>query len=260
VVVFDRATVLNTRFEKNWRMPLAGQPQFANGTSAPGPSRGPDGTARRTHSTNTTLLTATNRLYGADSKLWFTPMLPASRDVVVGQAPQEARGFFVFEDPYGRSAIDGQTPMNHEATAAPWRIEVVSATGNLTDVFLNVIEVGDSGAAQSPTEQIRGDRFAGARIGNRIAVFGASSDRETNGSFVVPTAGAYRILIAGLQPGAEFDVTVGGATQRVSAGATGTLYLDQAVAANTTVTLRGTGVVAPLPPAPPQNVRIVPAP
>jgi hypothetical protein len=63
--------------------------------------------------------------------------------------------------------------------------------------------------------------------------------------------------VAGLQPGAEFDVIVGRATERLSAGAAGTLYLDETVGANTTVTLRATGVVSPLPPIPPQNVRVV---
>lgn len=257
VVVFDRATVLDTKFEKNWRMPLAGEPQFANGTVSAGPSRGPDGTARKTHSTDTTILTATNKLYGADSKLWFTPLLPAARDVIkigkavrVGETP-------MFEDMYGKVFLDDQNPAGHEANSAPWRIEVVSNTGNLTDVFLNVIEVGDSAGNQSPTEPIRGGRFLGARVGNRVAVFAEFSERETNGFFVVPTAGSYKILVAGLQPGAEFDVLFGSSSQRLSATAAGTLYLDVTIPSNTTITLRPTGVVSSVPPVAPTNVRFV---
>jgi hypothetical protein len=251
---------LNTKFEKNWRLPLAGEPIFVNGAVSPGPSRGPDGTARKTHSTNTTLVTATNTMHGANSKLWLTPLLPSARDVIkIGQAVVTGQ-VPLWEDMYGRVTEDGQAPERHQANSAPWRIEVVSATGSLTDSFLNVIEVTDNGGGQSPTETIRGQRFVGARVGDRIAVFAEQSNRETTGSFTVPTAGSYRILVGGLVPGGEYNVTYGGFSARETAPASGTVVLDATVVANTTFTLQATGAVATLPPAAPQNVRVIGGP
>ena len=100
-----------------------------------------------------------------------------------------------------------QSSINNETSLeAGWgRIEISPSTENNTDYFLNVMYVNDADKdlALEEAELIENDSVAGAKIFNRVAVFGKSKDRITDSvSFDVPgNETELKVNVAGLQAG-----------------------------------------------------------
>lgn len=274
LVIFDRPTVRDgSRFGKTWLLWPAGEPVFANGTGSPGPSRGPTGTHGKWHSDDTSLVTVSNTLHGANGKMWLTPMLPVSRRVIkVGGPNASGQGFYYtgndpsvysheFETPFGyifragTYGINSKVGNDYPEYAGAWHLEIEDRGADATTAFLNVIEVGDSGGTQSQTSAVVGTGFVGARVGNRIALFSERGLGLASGSFVAPTAGTFGVLVTGLRENAEYEVTTGTDTFRQVASPGGALYFERALTAGATVTVRATGVTVQ-PPNAPRNLNI----
>ena len=264
VIVFDRTTTTNTRFEKRWLFHTSGEPSVNGSVTVGRPIRAGSGAGKWTY-TGATRVTATNTVNGSNGRTFLTPLLPSSRTIVKVGGPNGSGtpwrpDSHEYEDALGLTH-EANTPRDADTAqyVGSYRVEVIPSTPALTDVFLNVVEVTDSSAsAPSATVLLSGTGLVAARVGNRIAAFNRVSADVTTGDFTVDAAGSYGVHIADLTPGREYEVTVGGGVTTVAASSAGTIYLQQSLAAGTRIALRATGVVVTTAPAPPANVRIVP--
>ncbi len=280
LVVYDRPTVLDPydwerrtgTNSKTWMLWTAGEPSFVGGSVLAGPSRGPTGTHGKWYSDDAVSVTATNTANGADGRVWLTPVLPLARRIikvggpsVTGQSwsyggTDPTQYSHEFETPTGyvwkagTYGVDAAKGNAYPEFTPPYHIEVEDRGRNATEVFVNVVEVGDSAAAQSPVQRVAGVKFVGARVGQRIAVFSEFTDQEVEGSFVLPATGTFRVLISGLLPSAEFEVSWGGAATRLLSTDAGTIYTSGSGSAGMSISLKATGYRGP---SAPGNLRQV---
>jgi hypothetical protein len=205
--------------------------------------------------------------------MFWTPLLPSNRVLVkIGGRPtgtDYTKGHD-FEDPYGNQSygnLQGSVLRRLEAQyVGEYRVEVRPAIKQLNDVFLNVLEAGDAGLADaSSTSTLSGNGVSGARVGDRIAIFSEQEGRLNTGSVSIDRGGSYRVFIADLIPGGEYDIN---GSRRITATAAGTAYFPfDAPGAGSQLEFRATGSVRPASPAmllrpgvapmAPTNVRIV---
>lgn len=262
VIVFDRVTATDTKFEKNWLFHTSTEPTV-NGIEAVGvPVRNGSGAGKRSYS-GATLITASNTLHGSNGKTFLTPLLPSARVVVKVGGPNAAgqswqQDSHEFEDSYGVITPRYAAPSSEtEPYVGQYRVEVIPAVPALSETFLNVIEVGEAALqAPAPTTLVNGTAFVGARVADRIVMFGRAGNAISGGEFLADAAGTFRVHIADLVPYGEYDVTVGAATTRRVASSAGTLYFEATLGLGTRVALQGTGTVLYNPPRAPSNVRI----
>lgn len=266
VVVSDRMTTLDPKFEKRWVLFYSGVPTV-NGSASAGPSRGASGTTGKTTYTGATLISAVTGEATGNNRTWVQPIFPQSPRVVLVNFRRNNQ----VEDSYGTMHGTSGFDADHAPYVSSYRTEIIPSVSQLSDHFVNVIQVTTKNATAAPTEAIPGVNFKGARVGNRIAVFPASELLPPNGSFVIPTAGTYRVMISGIGPGATRTITPGGAIASVTdvqptgtqfkANPQGVLYLQVVVVASgtggaNTLTL-GAPVGLATPPAPPTGLRIL---
>lgn len=264
VVVFDRATTTDLKFEKRWLFHTSGEP-IVNGSETAGqPVRNGSGAGKWSYA-SATRVTSTNTVNGSNGRTFLTPLLPANRTIVkVGGPNAQGQSWQTdsheFESPYGIiTPRYGVPSAETEQYIGRYRVEIIPSLPSLRDVFLNVVEVTDANVA-SPTEAtaLSGSLVA-VRVGKRIAAFGRISESVVSGDFTVDRAGTYRIHMSDLAPLTEHAFTVAGVDTTVTTTAAGTLYLERTVSAGTVVAVRRTGPLPP-PPATPTNVRVVPVP
>jgi hypothetical protein len=209
-----------------------------------------------------------------NNKTFISPLLPASRTVVEVQ----------YRSDLGRDVETAfGTIMDNQATAlnAIWqpylgsyRVEIIPSIAQLTDYFCTAIEVApSSGGSQSITQAITGTNFIGGGIGNAIGVH-ATTLSPQGGTFLVSSAGNYRLVIGGLGAsvtrtltgGSNVGLTAVSSGSNCSSGCTttpqGTITLNLSVSvsgtgAGNTITVGAPTGGAP-PPRPPSGVRIIP--
>jgi hypothetical protein len=265
IVVFDRTRTTDTKYEKRWLLHPVGNLAI-------------DGTERLEREgkwvyTGANRLTGTNTTGGSNGRMFWTPLLPSNRVLVkIGGRPtgtDYTKGHD-FEDPYGNQSygnLQGSVLRRLEAQyVGEYRVEVRPAIKQLNDVFLNVLEAGDAGLADaSSTSTLSGNGVSGARVGDRIAIFSEQEGRLNTGSVSIDRGGSYRVFIADLIPGGEYDIN---GSRRITATAAGTAYFPfDAPGAGSQLEFRATGSVRPASPAmllrpgvapmAPTNVRIV---
>jgi heparin/heparan-sulfate lyase len=82
-----------------------------------------------------------------------------------------------------------------------WRIEVSPKAARETDDFLNVLQMGENGGALA-VERIEAGTHVGARLGDRVVLFGKKREREASPvTFGFDGAGPFKILVSGLAAG-----------------------------------------------------------
>ena len=270
MIISDRMTTVDTKFEKRWVLYYSGTP-VVNGSPTAGPARGnPSSTTGKTTYTGANVITAPSGEPTANNKTYVKPIFPAGSKIVLVNFRRNNQ----VEDSYGLIHSSSGFSSDDAAYVSSYRTEIIPATPQLSDHFVNVIEVGPSSGSSSVTEAINGTSFKGARVGNRIAVFG-TSDLAPAGSFVIPSAGTYRVLISDLGAQAARTVTAGGNITSLSdiasgqssglrANPQGVLYLQLVVTANgsgaaNTITL-GPAQDMPPPPVAPSGIRVTPPP
>jgi hypothetical protein len=264
VVVFDRATTTDTKFEKRWLFHTSAEP-LVNGSVTPGiPVRNGSGAGKWTYA-GATRVTATNTVNGSNGRVFLTPLLPASRTIVKVGGPNAAgvswqTDSHEYEDPLG-FLNKGNVILEPDKGqyVGQYRVEIIPSTPALTDVFLNVVEVGNASVtAPLPTTVLPSTGLVAARVGDRIAVFNRVSSAVTTGDLTVDISGDYGINIADLYPNRDYEVTISGSVTTKTASAAGTLYLRESLAAGARISLRAIGgTVASTPPAAPTNLRVV---
>jgi hypothetical protein len=263
VVVFDRATTTDVKYEKRWLFHTSGEP-IVNGTVTPGePVRNGTGEGKWTY-TAATLVTATNTVNGSNGRSFLTPLLPTGRRIVKvggpnGQGQSWQTDSHEFESPFGVIYPRYGVPnADQEQHIGRYRVEIIPTVLALKDVFMNVVEVTD---ANVPTPMaavaLSGNELVAARVANRIAAFARNTDSLTTGDFTIDQAGTYRIHLADLSPATQYQITVAGSPVTLTTSVAGTLYVERTVSAGASVVVQRTGPL-PQPPSAPSNVRIVP--
>lgn len=112
----------------------------------------------------------------------------------------------------GKQWMIGERNFDYTAIATPasetgWgRIEISPKAANETDYFLNVMTVSDAGttAADIKSTLIEGDKYAGAVVADRVAVFAKDKSKINDSlSFTIPAADkdSYKVFVAGLAAG-----------------------------------------------------------
>jgi len=189
LLVHDKVTSTNPTFKKTWLLHSENEPEIEGNT-----------------------VTIKRNENGYNGKLFNTALLPSCNDCItkVGGPGKE---FYVNGVNYPNTT--GDTYKNPEFGA--WRVEISPTTDATTDEFLNVMQVMDNvnGPAPMAVEQVTGDKLLGAKISNRVVLFGKLSD--TVGDSASFTVGANEsklyYLVTDLAPG-FWTVTKNGETAR----------------------------------------------
>lgn len=161
---------------------------------------------------------------GYTGKLTVDTLLPRPDDTVIttiGGKPDEV-------------LVDGRTykvALREEGLneGGGWRIEVSPRAARETDYFLHVLQVGDHTPDAPPmqVELIETATHAGARVGDRVVVFGKQHDRVAAPfEFTIPGAQTVRVVLTDLAEGPWVITAAGSPAIRVRAAAEdGVVYL-----------------------------------
>jgi hypothetical protein len=93
-----------------------------------------------------------------------------------------------------------------------WRIEVSPALPNEEDFFLHVFEIGDLGkTGQKRTELLDGVNFQGAAFERGpMVLFSSATSIVAEGEVSLPDLACASLIITGLQPVADYELSFGG--------------------------------------------------
>ena len=230
LLVLDRVRSVNPAYRKAWLLHGVSEPKVEGGGA--GKPIGQGGISYA----NARIFTFED----GNGKLRVHSLLPAERDVIArgGQGwefwtPGDEHGGRwgsgqdwpldppgggpLPEDPYLKKMwktfwgddLARLSPSNRRAVVpGAWRIEVSPREAARDDVFLNVLEIGDRGAAPrriDPVVQAKG--LAGAVIADETTVlFSTGSAALAEGEATLPDTPTARLLLAGLAPGASYDL------------------------------------------------------
>jgi len=298
VVVYRRYQTASSRYEPVFVWNPSGDAVSVDGSEIPNsPVQMGSGFGHWTYNNASTAIAVNTVAAGAPSyngKNVLTVVRPTGRTIIKTGGPDESGksfqddvndgGWDEISSKYSCEAMDiygqrfAQNPVSTSDVEAMshhgrYSIQVLSNPITTAGDFLMVNEVGDADMTPSACQHVAGTNFAGVAIlgsDRRIAVFGTQGD-AVSGSFVIPSAGTYRCLIANVQ-GSACEVTGGaniGGISAVSGGASPfavfaprTLYLTIVVNGNgtgaaNTISLQASGSAGPQPPAAPTGVRIV---
>lgn len=176
LVVFDRVVSANPDFRKYWLLHSMEEPRI-------------DG--------NSITLTLSQR--GWSGKLVNTVLAPrpdSTRITAVGGPGNEFR---VFGKNFPNRISRGN-PDDYEL--GEWRVEVSPEEAAVTDLFLNVMQVMDRGAAPAEATRLDSPELVGIRIAGRVVLFNRGSRPAGRPvSFSLPSGDAYKVLVTDLSAG-----------------------------------------------------------
>lgn len=232
LVVLDRVRATDPAYRKAWLLHGVNEPRVE--APAPGASIGGGG-ARYSKASLVTFEDGQGRLR-------VHTLLPRERDVIVRGGPgfefwtpgdekggawgsgqnwplDPPEGGPLPEDPHLRKMwrtfwgedLGRLSPSNRRAVVpGAWRMEVSPAAAARDDVFLNVLEIGDrDGTRPRRVEAVEGHALAGAAIEDEAVVLFADGEGATTGAeATLPDVRTRSLLVAGLEPGAAYEVQV----------------------------------------------------
>lgn len=222
IVLHDYAVTKDVKYEKYRQFVLAAEPTI-DGSSASGPSRGGSSHGKTTY-TGATVIQVSNTTHG-NGRAFITPLLPTAFEVIKVGGPNASGTSWTtnsheFEDVYGvQAAVTNPSPSSDDLPyCGAWRAEVWPTTKQLTDNLLHVIEANTtSQSTATATATVNGSGFIGVRISNTHAViFSDNNTDKTSGTFVLPTAGTYKVHISRLS-GSSRTVTGGANVSSITA-------------------------------------------
>jgi heparin/heparan-sulfate lyase len=114
---------------------------------------------------------------------------------------------------------------------APWRIELSPVTAAKDDQFLNVMQIMDATGTPATAVAIEGDKLTGAKVNDRVVLFGKKSEVASNAFAFTVTGNEATIqyLVVDLAPGTWSVSKDGKAVGRFEVqAAEGTLYFKGA--------------------------------
>ncbi len=186
LLVFDRVVSSNAAFRKAWVLHGLERPEVAGNRAV-----------------------FKNTRPGYTGKLTVDTLLPEAVEIsTVGGPGNEA-----WVDGVNYPALTRNSGNNE---GHGWRIEVSPKGARETDYFLNVLQVGDHtpDAPALAVERIDAETHAGARLADRVVLFGKTRERTASAVSFRFSGGRARILVADLQAGAwtvEHDGKAAGA-------------------------------------------------
>jgi hypothetical protein len=100
------------------------------------------------------------------------------------------------------------SPSNRRAVVpGGWRMETTPAQASRDDVFLHVLEIGDTGAVPLRIERVSGHGLAGAVVADETAVLMATgSEPLREAEVTLPDVASRFVLVAGLTPRGRYDL------------------------------------------------------
>lgn len=224
--VLDRVTSREAAFRKTWLLHGVGPPQVAG----PGTPVGHGGTSYPDAEVIT--------LQDGGGRLRIHPVLPVEREMVVRGGPgwefwtpgdefggdwgsgknwplDPPEGGPLPADPYLKKMwttfwgedLGKLSPSNREGVVpGGWRIEVSPARPARDDLFLNILEIGDQGAAPLGIERMLGHRLAGAVVAGSVTVLHATDEAPAEAEATVPDVPTAALLLTGLEAGTSYEL------------------------------------------------------
>ena len=229
LVVLDRVRSTDAAYRKAWLLHGVSEPRVS--APAPGASVGSGGTAYR----EATLVTFED----GQGRLRVHSLLPRQREVIVRGGPgyefwtpgderggawgsgqnwplDPPEGGPLPQVPYLKKMwrtfwgadLDRLSPSNRRAVVpGGWRMEVSPAEPARDDLFLHVLEIGDRGEERARRiEAIEGSALAGAAIEAEAVVLLAAAEGGAGGEATLPAVRTPALLVAGLEPGAAYEL------------------------------------------------------
>lgn len=190
LVVFDRVVTANPKLKKAWLL----------------------------HGLEEPVLSPTGAVFkdtrpGYTGKLTLDTVLPQAEDLVMNAIGGPGKEFLV----EGVNYTAALRP-NGNNEGGGWRLEVSPKTARGTDLFLNVLQVGDHtpDVAALQVERIDSSTHVGVHIADRVVLFGRSgAPSRADVSFVCRGSGKLKIVVGDLVAGQWLVEGPGGVTQRV---------------------------------------------
>jgi len=185
LVVFDRVTSTNANFQKAWLLHGINQP-VVNG--------------------NRTVFR--NDQYGYNGKMTVDTLLPAPGNTTINVVG--GTGYEAYDGTQNHPSVIPEAAEGTVKESSGYRMEVIPTAAENTNYFLHVIQVGDAvtqgsqnGTKPLDTQLIETDGWAGAVIGDRVALFRKNKGRVPSGAvrFSFSGEGTYKIAIADLGVG-----------------------------------------------------------
>ena len=173
VIIYDQVTARNPEFKKTWLLHSIEQPIV-------------DG--------NVTTIMRTSDGYGG--KLVNTTVLPAAAEIrTVGGPGLE------YADYHGTNWPETTRVTSSSETGA-WRVEVSPKEPALSDTFLHVMQVMDTGTDSLPVTHLDFDLLEGVAVADRVVLFGKGGERTAEPlRFTVSGAGEVQVVIADVESG-----------------------------------------------------------
>jgi hypothetical protein len=191
LVVLDRVIATRADYQKRWLLHFQEPPAVDGAPAETGVKAYVEAN-----------VVAERRLEGS---LFVHALLPKPRSItVVGGPGYEFFNLFAKTNyPPSNPAVAAES-----REAGKWRIEIAPATASKADTFLNVLEIGGSGAQPSPADSITGEGgVAGARFRDQAVVFAAG---QLPVRYRVTSPAALDHLLVNLPAQAEVTILVDG--------------------------------------------------
>jgi hypothetical protein len=187
VFVFDAATTTDTVFQKRQQWNSLEEPTVTGGTcTANQPVRNGSG-ARKTECVGSShaMLEQSTALSNA-TRLFVTPLAPSGNDMVKVQWRYvDGSSNRLLEDSYGtggpsNGTWSGDGLGDYEAYGSWWKVEIIPAADQVTDVIATVLEgFPDNSSARSTTAAVTGTGITGGRSGSFVATHTDVLDDDT---------------------------------------------------------------------------------
>jgi len=213
-VVFDRVGSTNASFKKKWLLHMVNEPQVSE-----------PGVVESVEVTDHIMTVRGNRI-GFDNAGWamdVQTLLPT--DALVRKVGGPGYRYWVDDNGYTgpagganwpppSSSYGGHTP--EEIGVGGWRVELSPPVAALDDLFLNVLEIGQTGFVAADATLI--GEVAGDVVGvviddaveRRAAVFSRTRTPLQETTFDIPSGPATRVLLCDLQAGAQYFIKCSG--------------------------------------------------
>jgi hypothetical protein len=113
---------------------------------------------------------------------------------------------------YGNDFTQLLKSNERDVVPGAWRIEVSPTVAAKEDLFLHVLEIGDTGDARAPrVELVDGTNLVGALVENDTIMLFATVDQPvTEGEVTIPNLEVKMLLITGLKPEAKYELQLTG--------------------------------------------------